>query len=190
MFLGLNKKNSLHIQNISGILMIVRRSCCGGVCLRIISSASGTRRWTFPKISPPSRCITSCWTLWRARGHCYLLLDEIQEITGWERAINSLLEGTDADIYVTGSNSKLMSSEISTYLTGRYVSIPVYTLSFREYLFFFRTNFGFPTKIAKQTAAIACPTTLLAITSYQKSFHFLNQVLLQIGRIYAIIKVQ
>ena len=75
------------------------------------------------------------------KGHCYLLLDEIQEITGWERAANSLLEGTDADIYVTGSNSKLMSSNISTYLAGRYVSIPVYTLSFREYLFFFRTIF-------------------------------------------------
>ena len=57
------------------------------------------------------------------KGHCYLLLDEIQEIDGWEKAINSLLEGADADIYVTGSNSKLMSSEISTYLTGRYVSI-------------------------------------------------------------------
>lgn len=68
--------------------------------------------------------------------HCYLLLDEIQEINGWEKAINSLLEKTDADIYVTGSNSKLMSSEISTYLTGRFVSIPVYTLSFREYLTF------------------------------------------------------
>ena len=70
------------------------------------------------------------------KGHCYLLLDEIQEINGWEKAVNSLLEGSDADIYVTGSNSKLMSSEISTYLTGRYVSIPVYTLSFKEYLDF------------------------------------------------------
>lgn len=70
------------------------------------------------------------------KGHCYLLLDEIQEITGWEKAVNSLLERADADIYVTGSNSKLMSSEISTYLTGRYVSIPVYTLSFKEYLDF------------------------------------------------------
>ena len=70
------------------------------------------------------------------KGHCYLLLDEIQEIDGWEKAVNSLLESTDADIYVTGSNSKLMSSEISTYLTGRYVSFPVYTLSFKEYLAF------------------------------------------------------
>ena len=70
------------------------------------------------------------------KGHCYLLLDEIQEIDGWEKAVNSLLESTEADIYVTGSNSKLMSGEISTYLTGRYVSIPVYTLSFKEYLAF------------------------------------------------------
>lgn len=70
------------------------------------------------------------------KGRCYLLLDELQEVEGWERAINSLLEGADVDIYVTGSNSKLMSSEISTYLTGRYVSVPVYPLSFREYLSF------------------------------------------------------
>ena len=69
-------------------------------------------------------------------GRYYLLLDEVQEIDGWEKAVNSLLENADADIYVTGSNSKLMSSEISTYLTGRYISIPVYTLSFAEYLEF------------------------------------------------------
>lgn len=70
------------------------------------------------------------------KGRCYLLLDEVQEISGWEKAVNSLLEGANVDLYVTGSNSKLMSSEISTYLTGRYVTIPVYTLSFREYLDF------------------------------------------------------
>lgn len=70
----------------------------------------------------------------------YLLLDEVQEIDGWEKAINSLLEDTSADIYVTGSNSKLMSSEISTYLTGRYVLIPVYPLSFKEYLDFKSSN--------------------------------------------------
>ena len=66
----------------------------------------------------------------------YLLLDEVQEVDGWEKAVNSLLEGANVDIYVTGSNSKLMSSEISTYLTGRYVLIPVYPLSFKEYLDF------------------------------------------------------
>ena len=52
----------------------------------------------------------------------YLLLDEVQEVNGWEKAVNSLFENANTDIYVTGSNSKLMSSEISTYLTGRYIS--------------------------------------------------------------------
>ncbi len=66
----------------------------------------------------------------------YLLLDEVQEVVGWEKAVNSLLENANTDIYVTGSNSKLMSGEISTYLTGRYISIPVFTLSFAEYLEF------------------------------------------------------
>lgn len=69
-------------------------------------------------------------------GRYYLLLDEVQEIEGWEKAVNSLLESADTDIYVTGSNSRLMAGEISTYLTGRYVSIPVFTLSFAEYLEF------------------------------------------------------
>ena len=66
----------------------------------------------------------------------YLFLYELQEIKGWEKVVNDILERYNADIYVTGSNSKLMSSEISTYLSGRYISIPVYTLSFKEYLIF------------------------------------------------------
>lgn len=73
-------------------------------------------------------------------GRYYLLLDEVQEVDGWEKAVNSLLENADTDIYVTGSNSKLMSGEISTYLTGRYISIPVYTLSFAEYLDFRKSD--------------------------------------------------
>lgn len=72
----------------------------------------------------------------QGKGRCYLLLDEIQEVKGWERCMNILLEGQNVNIYVTGSNSKLMPSELSTYLTGRFVSIPVYTLSFKEYLYF------------------------------------------------------
>ncbi|MCH5195622.1 MAG: ATP-binding protein [Oscillospiraceae bacterium] len=66
----------------------------------------------------------------------YILLDEVQEVSGWEKAVNSLLENANTDIYITGSNSKLMSSEISTYLSGRYILIPVFTLSFKEYLDF------------------------------------------------------
>lgn len=69
-------------------------------------------------------------------GKFYLLLDELQEVEGWEKSVNALLEEGLADIYVTGSNSRLMASEISTYLTGRYVMIPVYTLSLAEFLDF------------------------------------------------------
>ena len=71
-----------------------------------------------------------------SEGKTYLFLDEVQEIQGWERVINSLFADFDVDIYVTGSNSRMMSSEISTYLTGRYVSFHVFTLSFGEYLTF------------------------------------------------------
>ena len=74
--------------------------------------------------------------LMRDKDRYYLLLDEVQEVTGWEKAINSLLEDANTDIYVTGSNSRLLSGEISDYLTGRYILIPVYTLSFSEYLRF------------------------------------------------------
>ena len=66
----------------------------------------------------------------------YLFLDEMQEIKGWERIVNSIATDYDVDIYVTGSNSRMMSSEIETYLTGRYVSFRIYTLSFAEYLTF------------------------------------------------------
>jgi len=71
----------------------------------------------------------------------YLLLDEIQEVKDWEKCVNSLSVDFDMDIYLTGSNSHLLSSELSTYLTGRYVEIPVFTLSFKEYLQF-QTNYA------------------------------------------------
>ena len=71
-----------------------------------------------------------------SNGKTYYFLDEMQEINGWEKVVNSLASDYDVDLYVTGSNSRMMSSEISTYLTGRYVSFRVYTLSFAEYLEF------------------------------------------------------
>lgn len=69
-------------------------------------------------------------------GKTYLFLDEVQEIKGWEKIINSLASDFDVDLYITGSNSRMMSSEIATYLTGRYVSFRIFTLSFGEYLVF------------------------------------------------------
>lgn len=66
----------------------------------------------------------------------YILLDEIQRITGWEKVVNALLIDIDSDIYITGSNAYLLSSELSTYLTGRYIEIKVLPLSFKEFLDF------------------------------------------------------
>ena len=66
----------------------------------------------------------------------YILLDEIQEVQDWEKVVNSLLVDFNTDVYLTGSNSHLLSSELATYLAGRYIEIPVYTLSFKEYLLF------------------------------------------------------
>lgn len=66
----------------------------------------------------------------------YLFLDEVQEISSWEKTVNSINTDFNVDIYVMGSNSRMMSSEIATYLTGRYVSFRIFTLSFEEYLTF------------------------------------------------------
>lgn len=62
----------------------------------------------------------------------YIFLDEIQELPGWEKLVNSLRVDLDCDLYITGSNSKLLSGEMATYLAGRYIEIPVYTFSFQE----------------------------------------------------------
>ena len=78
----------------------------------------------------------------QSSGKYYLLLDEIQEVEDWEKAVNSFLVDFDMDIYLTGSNSHLLSSELATFLAGRYVEIPVYTLSYREYLEFRKSYFS------------------------------------------------
>lgn len=66
----------------------------------------------------------------------YIFLDEIQDVDHWEDVIRSLATDDDNDIYVTGSNSKMLSSELSTYLSGRYVEFPIYSLSYVEFLQF------------------------------------------------------
>lgn len=66
----------------------------------------------------------------------YLFFDEVQRVTGWENAVNSFRVDFDCDIYITGSNAYLLSSELSTYLSGRYVEIKVLPLSFKEFLDF------------------------------------------------------
>ena len=70
------------------------------------------------------------------KNKCYIFLDEIQEVKDWEKCINSLRvnEKYNFDIYITGSNAKLLSGELSTYLAGRYVEFVIYPFSFKEFL--------------------------------------------------------
>jgi len=72
----------------------------------------------------------------KAKGKKYLFIDEVQEIEKWEKAILSFLTNNLADIFITGSNSRLLSSEISTLLRGRYVELRIYPLTFKEFLNF------------------------------------------------------
>lgn len=66
-------------------------------------------------------------------GPFYVFLDEIQDVPGWEEVVRRLHSRDDTDVYITGSNARLLSGELATHLTGRYITIPVYPLSFDEY---------------------------------------------------------
>ena len=74
-------------------------------------------------------------------GKVYLFFDEIQEVAAWEKCINSFRVEMDCDIYITGSNAKLLSGELATYLAGRYVEFVIYPFSFREFMELYRTIF-------------------------------------------------
>jgi len=67
-------------------------------------------------------------------GKFYLLIDEIQFVENWQKVINSVRASFSCDIVITGSNAKMLSGELATFLSGRYVEIPIYPLSFREFL--------------------------------------------------------
>lgn len=80
----------------------------------------------------------------------YLFIDEVQEIEGWEKALSGFLTDGVADLYITGSNSRLLSSELATYISGRYIEIKIYTLTFSEFLKF--RNVTVPEKIESEFA--------------------------------------
>ena len=67
-------------------------------------------------------------------GKIFMFFDEIQEVQDWEKSINSLRVEFDCDIYITGSNAKLLSGELATYLAGRYVEFIIYPFSFKEFI--------------------------------------------------------
>lgn len=79
----------------------------------------------------------------KSEGKVYLLLDEIQELEGWETMINSCMIDFDVDIYITGSNAKMLSGELATYLGGRYVEFKIYPFSFKEALDLLNENRGY-----------------------------------------------
>ena len=73
------------------------------------------------------------------RGKVYLFFDEIQEVEAWEKCINSFRVELDCDIYITGSNARLLSGELATYLAGRYVEFVIYPFSFAEFIELYHT---------------------------------------------------
>ena len=73
-------------------------------------------------------------------GKVYLFFDEIQEVQDWEKCVNSFRISLDCDIYITGSNAKLLSGELATYLGGRYVEFVIYPFSFEEFMELYRTT--------------------------------------------------
>lgn len=75
----------------------------------------------------------------QVEGKVYLFFDEIQEVSAWEKCINSFRVELDCDIYITGSNAKLLSGELATYLAGRYVEFVIYPFSFAEFMELYRT---------------------------------------------------
>ena len=112
-------------------------------------------------------------------GKTYLFLDEGQEIKGWEKIVNSLASDFDVDLYITGSNSRMMSSEIATYLTGRYVSFRIFTLSFGEYLMFKSkfANVGEPkTELANYVRLGGFPATHLQAYSQDEIYTIVRDI--------------
>ncbi len=69
-----------------------------------------------------------------------VLIDEVQEIREWERCVRSLIKNDDIDVLLTGSNAQMLSSELATFLSGRYVEFPLYTLSFAEFIDFYESS--------------------------------------------------
>ena len=92
--------------------------------------------WAFSHIRTPEQMYAYITSHFEGEGYHYIFIDEIQEIPGFERAIRSLLLSPQNDIYLTGSNAKMLSSELATYLSGRYIEVNVYSLSYLEFLEF------------------------------------------------------
>ena len=129
------------------------RRCGKSVMLKLIQQEleeSGVSSTQFISINFEDMCYSQLLTaqalndeiVKRAKelgGKVYLFFDEIQEVKDWEKCINSLRVSLDCDIYITGSNAKLLSGELATYLGGRYVKFVIYPFSFGEFMELYRS---------------------------------------------------
>lgn len=107
----------------------------------------------------------------------YLLLDEVQEVEEREQAINTLFETQNVDIFVTGSNSKLTSENISSYLSGRYILVPTYTLSFKEYIQFKNIKSNNLDKVYKEYARFGgFPLIAVSNLDTQKAYQIVDGI--------------
>lgn len=99
-------------------------------------------------INPDAEWLLSELSLAMEKAHpafpFYVFLDEVQEVNGWEKAVRQLHTKEGIDVFITGSNAYVLSSELSTYLAGRYERIEVYPLSFREFCHFSQMSSGYP----------------------------------------------
>ena len=120
----------------SGILMLLREELLArGVAEENIIYIN-FESFQFSEIDEAGKLYEFIRSKIKDKDRYYILLDEIQTVASWEKAVNSFLADFDTDIYITGSNSRLLSSELSTFLAGRYIEIQVFTLSFAEHILF------------------------------------------------------
>ncbi len=106
----------------------------------------------------------------KVKGKVYLFFDEIQEVAAWEKCINSLRVTLDCDIYVTGSNARLLSGELATYLGGRYVEFVIYPFSFAEFLDIYQKDFpNISPKVAFQRYLLCGGMPYLANLHYDEA---------------------
>ncbi|WP_029276496.1 ATP-binding protein [Pedobacter borealis] len=106
--------------------------------------------------------------------HNYIFIDEIQDITDFEKALRSLLLDQNNDIYITGSNAKMLSGELATYLTGRYVEFTIYSLSYSEFLLFHKLKNS--DKNMEHYFKYGGLPYLINLTLNEQAFEYLNSI--------------
>ena len=106
----------------------------------------------------------------------YLFIDEIQEIEQWEKAITSLFRDGSYDIYITGSNAHLLSSELATLLSGRYIEFPIYPLSFQEFIDFMPLKGSIDEQFELYLQYGGLPAIRHFITEKRDVYQYLNSI--------------